>query len=183
MAAARLYGQFGLREQAGIFGGALGGERDVVLARDQQDRCPKAGEGGAGGFRVQGAGRVVGGRRVRICLACLLGEVGLGNGVPSAVGEGGDRRPVSGRGVARPDPLECGEGVREPGLAPAPFGDLALAPGGRPVRRGGGLSGYAQVQQHQRAMRGQPAQVTEVGRGLHGAAGNTISGPSSPAWW
>jgi hypothetical protein len=58
------------------------------------------------------------------CLACLLGEVGLGNGVPSAVGEGGDRRPVSGRGVARPDPLECGEGVREPGLGPAPFGDL-----------------------------------------------------------
>ena len=100
VAAARLHGQLGLTEQAGVPGGALGGEGDVVLARDEQDRCPKAGEGGSGGFRVEGAGRVVDGRRIRIRLARLPGEVGLGNGVPSAVGEGCDRRPVSGRGVA-----------------------------------------------------------------------------------
>jgi hypothetical protein len=51
--------------------------------------------------------------------------------------------------------------------------DLPIAPVGRRIRRDGGFSGSAQVQQHQPAMRGQPAQVTEVGRSLHGAAGNT----------
>jgi hypothetical protein len=124
VSAARLHGQLGLTEQAGILGGTLRGERDVVLARDEKDRCLKAGQGGSGGFRVEGAGRVVDSRRIRIFLARLPGEVGLSNGVPSAVGEGCNRLPVSGRGVARPDPLECGEGVREPGLPPAQFGDL-----------------------------------------------------------
>jgi hypothetical protein len=51
--------------------------------------------------------------------------------------------------------------------------DQPITPVARRVRRCGRGSGSAQVQQHQRAMRGQPAQVTEVGRGLHGAAGNT----------
>jgi hypothetical protein len=51
--------------------------------------------------------------------------------------------------------------------------DLPIAPVTGRVRRDGGFSGSAQVQQHQRAMGGQPAQVTEVGRSLHGAAGNT----------
>ena len=39
------------------------------------------------------------------------------------------------------------------------------------VRRYRRFAGSAQVEQHQRAMRGQPAQVAEVGRGLHGTAG------------
>jgi hypothetical protein len=103
MAAARLHGQLSLTEQAGILGGTLGGERDVVLTRDQYDRCPKAGEGGPDGFRVQGAGRVVHGRRVRIRLARLPGQVGLGNGVPSAVGEGAIA--VQSAAVAAPDPI------------------------------------------------------------------------------
>src|SRR6266511_5028859 len=51
VSAARLHGQLGLTEQAGILSGALRGERDVVLARDQQDPRPKAGEGGSGGLR------------------------------------------------------------------------------------------------------------------------------------
>jgi hypothetical protein len=66
MSAARLHGQLGLTEQAGKLGGTLGGERDVVHARDDQDRCPKAGQGGCGGLRVEGTGRVVDGRRIRI---------------------------------------------------------------------------------------------------------------------
>jgi hypothetical protein len=114
--AARLHGHLGLREQAGVLCGALRGERDVVLARDEKDPRSKAGEGGSGGNWVEGAGRVVGGCRVRVLLARLLRVMGLADGVPSAVGERCDRAPISGRGVARPDPLECGEGVREPGL-------------------------------------------------------------------
>src|SRR5215470_16989469 len=35
------------------------------------------------------------------------------------------------------------------------------------------LPGPAKIKQHHRAMCGQPAQVAEVGRGLHGAAGKT----------
>src|SRR5512133_2839312 len=40
VSAARLHGQLGLTEQTGILGGALGGKRDVVLARDEKDRRP-----------------------------------------------------------------------------------------------------------------------------------------------
>src|SRR6266545_6921688 len=117
--AARLHGQVGPAEQAGIRSGALRGERDVVLARDEERPRPEAGDGGPGGVRIEGTGRVVDRRRVRVRLARLLGEVGLADGVPPAVGERCDRRPPSGRGVARPDPLERGEGIREPGLPPA----------------------------------------------------------------
>ena len=52
MPAARLHGQLRLTEQAGILGGALRGERDVVLARDEKDPRPKAGDGGSGRCRV-----------------------------------------------------------------------------------------------------------------------------------
>ncbi len=53
----------------------------------------------------------------------------------------------------------------------------------RRVRRYGRFPGLAQVKQHQRAVRGQPAQVTEVCRGLHGPPGRQISGLPSPARW
>jgi hypothetical protein len=46
-----------------------------------------------------------------------------------------------------------------------------VTPVTRRVRRHGRFPGPAQVKQRQRAVRGQPGQVTEVCRGLHGAAG------------
>jgi len=53
-----------------------GGERDVVLASDEQDRCMKNGEGGSNGGRVDGVGRVV--------PRCGVGEPRL---VPAQVGD------------------------------------------------------------------------------------------------
>jgi hypothetical protein len=95
-----------------------------------------------------------------------LGDVGLGNGVPSAVGEGAIA--VQSAAVASPDQIRW-SAAKASGNQASPRRRSATC------RRSGSVISRptAQVQQHQRAMRGQPAQVTEVGRGLHGAAGNT----------
>lgn len=230
MPGARLHRQLGPREQAGVLGGALRREPDVVLAGEQQDRRLKVTEGGPDSLRVDGPGRVVDGRCVVVALPRLPGDPGPAVGVPPAVGERCDRLPVGGGGLARPDAFEGGEGRREPGLSPSELGqlpaiqvadlhvdrprtgrdqrettdavgvpggvqqgerrtgrvphqvepvqpevhpqrldilDLPVAPVTRRVRRDVGLPGAAQIQQHQRATRGQPAQVTEVGRRLH----------------
>jgi hypothetical protein len=122
--AARLHGRLGPREQPGVVGGACRREGDVIPAGDELDGRREVGEGGAGGVRVEGAGRIVGGRRLRVPLGRLPGVVGLGGSVPAAVGDGGDRLPVGVGGLAGPDPLEGGGRVREPGLAAAQLGDL-----------------------------------------------------------
>src|SRR5258708_16057845 len=49
VSAARLHGQLGLTEHAGIIGGTFRRERDLVLAPDEKDPRPKAGPGGSGG--------------------------------------------------------------------------------------------------------------------------------------
>src|SRR5258708_10745170 len=77
VSAARLHGQLGLTEHAGIIGGTFRRERDVVLARDEKDPPPKAGKGGSGGGWVEGAGRGVDGCPVPALLTRLLGAVTL----------------------------------------------------------------------------------------------------------
>jgi hypothetical protein len=65
--------------------------------------------------------------------------------------------------------------------------DLSIAPVGRRVVGDGGLSGAPQVQHHQWAVGGQSAEVTQVGRGLHAAAGQAderaaLAGPVVGEW-
>jgi hypothetical protein len=59
--------------------------------------------------------------------------------------------------------------------------DESVAPVAGRIGRSRRPAGAAQVEQHERAVRGQPAQVVQVGRRLHRPAGQTDQRLTSPA--
>src|SRR6266536_3113133 len=123
MARFGLNDELGVGEQLGELSDSTRGCAQVDLPGEQQHRRVEPSKRRAGGLRVKSPCSAEGVRGLLVLLFILGCLMGLRHGVPPAVEEGRDRRPVVGGGLAGSDRLEGWKCSCEPRLLLAESSD------------------------------------------------------------